>query len=621
MAKRTKRRNIRVSKKRVSRKKYTRKNKRKYTKKYGNTRRKIRKNKMRGGGKRYQAVNFDGSDPFRYDGSMNSRIDMTRARVSNSPPGTYEEIKHGEHTIKITNNGGRVDMEQTSSRGMKRRVEEMPDQASGPPPVPPFTQAASQQGEDDRQMAAAIAASLDTRGAGGYVPQGGSTEEQRQMAAAIAASLGTAPAPAHAPAYAQGGYVPPAQGSPAAQFWAAGGAPAAPAAAPAPAYAPPAYAPAPAAGSPAAQFQAQQGQFGAPAPAAAASARPEWGPGTTVKLTGNLTLKNQRNGDAVIPGGSTLTVYYQAETKFGRGRHFRAIFGEKDGWVSNYDLTQVIGAPGPAGGAGGAPPTPAPRGSLSFYDKDKALYELTNFWQSGIQDDFASVILRKHVVWPTAEHYFQVYKFLPYGPAVWREIANKALLVPGATFNLPGMGPKWGEQEDVNTGKRLNFFPRGASDKKGGIVPHDAPWANGWQNVRDKVMYNALKLKFKSPRERSILIATYPEILIENAGHNDKYWGDGNLADSSAQHYPQPEAKGEGGKGTTWTYDLFEARRRAGDRFVGQNKLGFLLMQIRDEARAKDGLQGATICPDRYRINTSTADYNTGTELFDLTKI
>jgi len=59
----------------------------------------------------------------------------------------------------------------------------------------------------------------------------------------------------------------------------------------------------------------------------------------------------------------------------------------------------------------------------------------------------------------------------------------------------------------------------------------------------------------------------------------------------------------------------------AGDRNVGKNKLGLLLMQIRDEERVRDGIPGATICPDRYRINTSTADYNPGTELFDMTKI
>jgi ribA/ribD-fused uncharacterized protein len=72
-----------------------------------------------------------------------------------------------------------------------------------------------------------------------------------------------------------------------------------------------------------------------------------------------------------------------------------------------------------------------------------------------------------------------------------------------------------------------------------------------WQAVRDEVMLVALRAKFtQHPALRDQLLATGDAMLVEHT-HLDSYWADG----------------GDGS---------------------GQNKLGLLLMQVRDELRTRD---------------------------------
>lgn len=71
-----------------------------------------------------------------------------------------------------------------------------------------------------------------------------------------------------------------------------------------------------------------------------------------------------------------------------------------------------------------------------------------------------------------------------------------------------------------------------------------------WEDVKDTVMYDILKVKFSEPLRRKRLIDTYPATLIEGNTWNDTYWGVCNG--------------------------------------VGQNKLGKLLMKVREEAMSED---------------------------------
>jgi len=78
------------------------------------------------------------------------------------------------------------------------------------------------------------------------------------------------------------------------------------------------------------------------------------------------------------------------------------------------------------------------------------------------------------------------------------------------------------------------------------------PLRRDWESVKDQVMLEALHAKFTQHDElKAILLGTGDAILVEHTA-NDSYWGDG----------------GDGS---------------------GKNRLGRLLMQLRDELRAAEG--------------------------------
>jgi ribA/ribD-fused uncharacterized protein len=73
------------------------------------------------------------------------------------------------------------------------------------------------------------------------------------------------------------------------------------------------------------------------------------------------------------------------------------------------------------------------------------------------------------------------------------------------------------------------------------------PICSNWDSIRDEVMLRGLRLKFQRPKPREILLSTGDRELIE-ASPFDYYWG-------------------------------------AGKSGTGKNRLGKLLMQVRDELR------------------------------------
>jgi len=66
-----------------------------------------------------------------------------------------------------------------------------------------------------------------------------------------------------------------------------------------------------------------------------------------------------------------------------------------------------------------------------------------------------------------------------------------------------------------------------------------------WHSIKESIMLTALRVKFEKEPLRDLLISTNPAMLIENSPH-DNYWG-------------------------------------AGKSGSGKNRLGVLLMQVRDE--------------------------------------
>ena len=115
-------------------------------------------------------------------------------------------------------------------------------------------------------------------------------------------------------------------------------------------------------------------------------------------------------------------------------------------------------------------------------------------------------------IWPTSEHYFQAQKFLV--PQIQEKIRQ---IVSPMDAALEGHN-------------RQN------------------PLRPDWEEVKDKVMLQALRMKFsQNPEIAKELLATGDAILIEHT-RNDAYWADG----------------GDGS---------------------GKNKLGLLLMQVREELK------------------------------------
>lgn len=115
-------------------------------------------------------------------------------------------------------------------------------------------------------------------------------------------------------------------------------------------------------------------------------------------------------------------------------------------------------------------------------------------------------------IWPTSEHYFQAQKFLV--PQIQEKIRQ---IVSPMDAALEGRN-------------RQN------------------PLRPDWEEVKDKVMLQTLRMKFsQNPEIAKGLVSTGDAILIEHT-RNDDYWADG----------------GDGS---------------------GKNKLGLLLMQVREELK------------------------------------
>lgn len=97
-------------------------------------------------------------------------------------------------------------------------------------------------------------------------------------------------------------------------------------------------------------------------------------------------------------------------------------------------------------------------------------------------------------IWPTSEHYFQAQKFLV--PQIQEKIRQIASPMDAA---LEGRN-------------RQN------------------PLRPDWEEVKDEVMLQALRMKFsQNPEIAKELLATGDAIIIEHT-RNDAYWADGELA-------------------------------------------------------------------------------------------
>lgn len=143
--------------------------------------------------------------------------------------------------------------------------------------------------------------------------------------------------------------------------------------------------------------------------------------------------------------------------------------------------------------------------SIKFYSVNDEYGEFSNFALYSIK--------LKGKIWPTSEHYFQAQKF-----------EDKAYQEKIRKVHSPMKAAQLGRDRTVKL-------------------------VRNWDNVRDSVMYDAVKAKFIQHKELAeLLLSTGEAKLIEHT-ENDSYWGDG----------------GKYGK--------------------GMNKLGHILMKVREELK------------------------------------
>jgi hypothetical protein len=100
------------------------------------------------------------------------------------------------------------------------------------------------------------------------------------------------------------------------------------------------------------------------------------------------------------------------------------------------------------------------------------------------------------------------------------------------------------DEEEVRLANKPSQAARMGRDRK-------RPLRRDWEAVKERVMMDALRAKFTQHEElKAVLLGTGDAVLVEHTA-NDSYWGDG----------------GDGS---------------------GKNRLGQLLMQLREELRAND---------------------------------
>lgn len=139
---------------------------------------------------------------------------------------------------------------------------------------------------------------------------------------------------------------------------------------------------------------------------------------------------------------------------------------------------------------------------IRFYGRKDPCFAFSNFSRDSFELD--------GYYWKTSEHYFQAMKF------VGTEHFHDVRLAP-----TPSKAAEIGRDRT-------------------------RPLRHDWEQVKDKIMYDAIKAKFtQNPDILEVLLGTGSATLIE-ASPTDKYWGEGK------------------------------------DR-SGKNMLGILLMQLREE--------------------------------------
>jgi predicted NAD-dependent protein-ADP-ribosyltransferase YbiA (DUF1768 family) len=168
---------------------------------------------------------------------------------------------------------------------------------------------------------------------------------------------------------------------------------------------------------------------------------------------------------------------------------------------------------------------------IRFYEKKEPYYEFSNFYLSPFQCDGKT--------WLTSEHYFQANKFT-HCPTYYQYISECDS--PLKVFSMARQKQMAGYHSKCVVNKKTN--PRLVND----VIAEfrNVSIVENWESVKETIMKKALLAKFQQNVSlKALLVGTGSAILIE-ASPRDNYWGEGKLKN-------------------------------------GQNRLGHLLMEVRQE--------------------------------------
>jgi ribA/ribD-fused uncharacterized protein len=127
-------------------------------------------------------------------------------------------------------------------------------------------------------------------------------------------------------------------------------------------------------------------------------------------------------------------------------------------------------------------------GTICFYEKNNKYYEFANFWP-------ATIIDKNNFTYASSEHYFQAHKF-------------KYILNTSPVFGFVKNAPSARRAFDI------------AQQYSNLVDPN-------WPNMKDRIMDEALLMKFKQHPNLKILLASTGYVDLVEHSPVDTYWGDG----------------------------------------------------------------------------------------------
>src|SRR4051812_10742594 len=119
--------------------------------------------------------------------------------------------------------------------------------------------------------------------------------------------------------------------------------------------------------------------------------------------------------------------------------------------------------------------------AIYFYTKTGPFFELSNFASFGFEMD--------GIYWPAAEHYFQAQKFTD-------RAYQERIRIAATPREARALG-QW----------------------------RSVPTKSDWDAIREQVMLNALRAKFRRPQLEKLLLSTGERRLFEAS--SDDFWGTG----------------------------------------------------------------------------------------------